>query len=181
MDNFNLIKLNLMNHEIKILYIFWIIIYILNNSIISMMPEKYCKNIYIKYFYIFLFLILLGIDVFELRYLMNTKPLSENIPNYLWMLVLLISIFIIHKNINNKTIEKDGTLNIPPNNIKNKRKRLKRILLVIFVFMVVSIINYIINNNRNMRVGTIVIYFIFLYSIINYRACNFNFPISWNL
>ena len=182
MDNNSYISLMLIQYKQYILWACSLLLLFFNIGILNQSPEKYSNNkllnlIPYKYVYIGIFLVLFLLDIYEFRH-------YENTPTQLWVFVLLLVSFILHHNTESKIINKDGTFNLPPKDIKTKNRRIKFILIALFILIAYSAILYKYNSltDKNMAINFIrlILLLFILYKSMNYNACSYNLPISWN-
>lgn len=171
-----MIDINTMILYIKNNYIliYWSILFILNNILFFNSPEKYSGtntiiNITYKNIYIILFTILL------LNNLNNYKNL---IKNYTWILILFIIYLVINRNYKLETIKENNTLNIPPNEILIKKKRILIISLTLIIFISYMFIDQKYNKKQ---IIVLLIYLYLAYTIIIFKPCMYNLPTSWSL
>ena len=171
-----MIDINTMILYIKNNYIliYWSILFILNNILFFNSPEKYSGtntiiNITYKNIYIILFTILL------LNNLNNYKNL---IKNYTWILILFIIYLVINRNYKLETIKENNTLNIPPNEILIKKKRILIISLTLIIFISYMFIDQKYNKKQ---IIVLLIYLYLAYTIIIFKPCMYNLPTSRSL
>lgn len=170
-------------------YVYWclnIILLLLNLMLLNQSPEKRCgkKFLYLityKYLYIYIFSILLLINVNDIKNLMNNHPL-EYIPGLTWVIILLLVGLIIMRNTDYEIIEDDGSLNIPPKDIKTKSSRISYLIFTIIVFSLLLGIQNIYGEINNITASISgILYLFLLYKAMNYKTCLYNFPISWEI
>ena len=157
-----------------------VLLFVVNIKLLNQSPEKRCASY--KYIFLGVFTILLLLDVNDIR------VISQERFGYGWLFILLLVLFILHRNTEYETVEKDGTLNIPPTDIQTKAKRINATILAIIILCGMIGYNYYYNNNNsnsNQKIyitaairGTLYIYL--LYKAVTYKSCTYNLPISWN-
>ena len=171
-----MIDINTMILYIKNNYIliYWSILFILNNILFFFSLEKYSGtntiiNITYKNIYIILFTILL---------LNNLNDYKNLIKNYTWILILFIIYLVINRNYKLETIKENNTLNIPPNEILIKKKRILIISLTLIIFISYMFIDQKYNKKQ---IIVLLIYLYLAYTIIIFKPCMYNLPTSWSL
>ena len=171
-----MIDINTMILYIKNNYIliYWSILFILNNILFFNSPEKYSGtntiiNITYKNIYIILFTILL---------LNNLNDYKNLIKNYTWILILFIIYLVINRNYKLETIKENNTLNIPPNEILIKKKRILIISLTLIIFISYMFIDQKYNKKQ---IIVLLIYLYLAYTIIIFKPCMYNLPTCLSL
>jgi hypothetical protein len=150
----------------------WLIVllFVVNIKLLTQSPEKRCVRY--KYIYISIFAILLLLDINDIR------VISQERFGYGWLFLLLLVVFILHRNTEYETVEKDGTLNIPPKDIQTKSKRINATIIAIIILGASA---YLTNKLAVPILATrSVLYLYLLYNAITYKSCSYNLPISWN-
>jgi len=147
-----------------------VLLFVVNIKLLNQSPEKRCERY--KYIYISIFAILLLLDINDIR------VISQERFGYGWLFLLLLVVFILHRNTEYETVEKDGTLNIPPSDIQTKSKRINATIIAIIILCGSA---YSTNKLDVPIVATRgVLYIYLLYKAVTYRSCTYNLPISWN-
>ena len=92
--------------------------------------------------------------------------------------ILFIIYLVINRNYKLETIKENNTLNIPPNEILIKKKRILIISLTLLIFISYMFIDQKYNKKE---ITVLLIYLYLAYNIIIFKPCIYDLPNSWSL